>query len=375
MCEWRSISRENYRCAVPPLEGSSLCIFHSPDPKDAEEFHERLTEQMSPMADREVNNHRFDFTGYVFPRGYVVRLNDRTIDHGITLDEALVQGNLYLSDSVVKEGMHIWDSRFLGRVVLDRTEFGGPVVISGAQFRDNLEMSEAVFRRFLTVEATTARQLLLGYKRPRIWGRSRRGISIPWFDDSPGFWSFAAEQFAREGELDKADSAHYFRRIAYWRRKRAPNITLIMDRWHHRENRRGKPWTWKHIAREAKHLLKHLGVSILSGLECMFVRWPTAYGASIPRLALSWVFVIGLFTALFTFWPTKFGIPTRDAVASGWGALVNGFYHSATVFATLGLAADPPRTPAGMLAVSAEALLGGILIALSVVVIGRRFMR
>lgn len=375
MCEWRSISRENYRCVVPPLDGDRLCVFHSPDPKDATEFHERLLEQMSSRANREVNNQRYDFTGYVFPRGYVLRLNNRTIQHGLVLDEVLVQGSLYLNDSVVTEGMHIWDSQFRGRVVLDRTEFGGPVVISGTRFDDNLEMGDTVFHRFLTVEATTARQLQLGYKRPRIWGKKRRGIRIPWYDDAPGFWSFAAQQFSRDGELDKADASHYFRRIAYWRRKRSPDITLIMMRWDHRENRKGKLWTWKRIVRETRHFLKHIGVSILSGIECILVRWPTAYGASIPRLAISWVSVIGLFTALFAAWPAKFGIPTEDVAASGCGALVSGFYHSATVFATLGLAADPPSTPAGMLAVSAEALLGGILIALSVVVIGRRFMR
>ena len=136
VCDWRSISREDYRCAVPPLEGGNLCIFHSPDPKDEEEFHERLIEQMSPVADREGNNERFDFTGYVFPRGYVVRVNDQTIDRGLVLDEVLVQGNLYLNDTVVAEGMHVWDSRFLGRVVLDRAEFGGPVTISSTQFLD-----------------------------------------------------------------------------------------------------------------------------------------------------------------------------------------------------------------------------------------------
>ena len=375
MCEWRSISRENYRCAVPPLGGDRLCIFHSPDAKDEKEFHERLTDQMSPMADREVNNQQFDFTGYVFPRGYILRLTNLRTERGITLDEALVQGNLYLLDSLVEDGMHIWDSRFLGRVVLDGAEFGGPVVISSTEFLDNLEMNGTTFGRFLTIEATTARKLILGHKRPRTWGRNRRGISIPSFDDSPGFWSFAAEQFSREGELDKADAAHYFRRIAYWRQKRAPSITLIMDRWHHHDLRKGKPWTRGRTRREAAHLLKRLGMSILCGLECIAVRWPTAYGASVTRLAATWALVISLFTALFAIWPVRFGIPMDSAAMSGIDKLVNGFYHSATAFATLGLASGPPGTIAGKIAFSVEALLGAVLIALAVLVLGRKFMR
>jgi len=375
MCEWKSISRENYRCAVPPLGGSNLCLFHSPDSKDETEFHERLQKQMSIGADREVNNQRFDFTGYVFPRGYALRLNNLAIETGIVLDEVVVQGDLYLIDSVVKDGMHIWDSRFLGRFVMDGSEFGGPVVISSSQFVDNLEMDGTVFRRFLTVEATTARKLILGHKRPRIWGRKRRGISIPWFDDAPGFWSFAAEQFCREGELDKADAAHYFRRIAYWRQKRSPSISLIMDRWHHADFRKKKMWTARRIRRELAQLLKRFGALIMCGLECVAVRWPTAYGASITRLAATWAFVLGVFATLFCLWPVKFGVAGGYPAMSKLETIVNGFYHSVTTFATLGLASSPPATTAGKIAVSVEALLGGILIAVSVVLIGRKFMR
>lgn len=55
---------------------------------------------------------------------------------------------------------------------------------------------------------------------------------------------------------------------------------------------------------------------------------------------------------------------------------IDGFHYSVTTFATLGLGdLSPGESALGKILTSIEALLGAVLIALAVLVLGRRFMR
>ena len=118
--------------------------------------------------------------------------------------------------------------------------------------------------------------------------------------------------------------------------------------------------------------LLRAGYSVLWALDCLFLRWTTAYGASIARLFTTWLVVIGGFGIAFSGLPAVIG----GSAATAWrlSSWIDGFHFSVTTFATLGLG-DPGLSRVGKLLTSIEALLGAILIALAVLVLGRRFMR
>ena len=109
-------------------------------------------------------------------------------------------------------------------------------------------------------------------------------------------------------------------------------------------------------------------------LDLVFLRWTTAYGASLAHLVGTWCFVIGGFGVAYSLAPRLIG---QHGVCiwtlRNW---INGIHYSVTTFATLGLGDfTPGPSSLGKALTSLEALLGAILIALAVLVIGRRFMR
>ena len=107
--------------------------------------------------------------------------------------------------------------------------------------------------------------------------------------------------------------------------------------------------------------------------DLFFLRLPIAYGTSIGRTITSWAVVILFFTSLYAGMPSLLGRSVESIwTVANW---MTALHFSVTTFTTLGLGDIQPTRLLGKGLTSIEAVLGGILIALTVVVISRKFMR
>ena len=174
------------------------------------------------------------------------------------------------------------------------------------------------------------------------------------------FWHFACQAFDREGERERADAAYYFERLS-----RVSPLRIPLE---------GRRWE------RGFQIMKRLLTLVFCWLpDCLFLRWPTAYGASLLRLFGTWAFLIGGFAgAYYMLSAAGFQVLLASSVL-GLTRTVPTFggalYFSAVTFTTLGYGdVRPAPGLVGGLA-AAEAILGGVMMALTVLVIGRKFMR
>jgi len=100
-------------------------------------------------------------------------------------------------------------------------------------------------------------------------------------------------------------------------------------------------------------------------LDLIFLRLPSAYGPSLVRLAVTWATLVSGFALLFY----------SSQAVSETGSLGSAFYFSVVTFTTLGFGDMWPIGSLGRVLAGVEASLGGIMMALTVLVIGRKFMR
>jgi len=196
--------------------------------------------------------------------------------------------------------------------------------------------------------------------RPHLrgWGSKRCGVFIIDPDSAVSYWRFAQRIFSRAGEREKADAAFYFERLNLWR-------TLRQAKADDNEIWIRRLWT---------NWVVRPGYWILFLLDLLFIRWTTAYGASVARLFSTWFAVIGGFGIAFSMLPRLIGRAGEQIwTLRNW---IIGIHYSVTTFATLGLGSiNPGGSRSGMVLTSVEAILGAVLIAPAVLVIGRRFMR
>ncbi|MCK5245872.1 two pore domain potassium channel family protein, partial [Candidatus Bipolaricaulota bacterium] len=204
------------------------------------------------------------------------------------------------------------------------------------------------------------RSLWHGPNMPRIrgWRDRRCGAFIIRPEAAVSYWRFAQRVFSKTGEREKADAAFYFERLNRWR-------ILRRTKAHDRETWGRRLWRNWVIRPE---------YWVLFLLDLLFVRWTTAYGASVARLFFTWFAVIGGFGITFSMVPRL--IERADVYRWSLENWIIGMHYSVTTFATLGLGRiNPGGSRLGMVLTSIEAILGAVLIALAVLVIGRRFMR
>jgi hypothetical protein len=203
-----------------------------------------------------------------------------------------------------------------------------------------------------------ARAVSLGEGKPHIrgWSKARCGILVQDDHTAPSFWRFAQRTFSKEGKRNEADAAFYFERVARWKALRKLSTPKGSGR-----------------KKRFQTALIRWGYWFLWALDCLFLRWTTAYGASLARLFTTWFLVIGSFGAAFSMAPSLIG--QRDVVVWTLRNWITGFQFSVTTFTTLGLGDFTPARALGKVLTSTEAILGGFLIALAVLVIGRKFMR
>ena len=243
--------------------------------------------------------------------------------------------------------------------------FAGVAYFSGATFAGVADFSGATFAGvdFLAAEA---RNLDLDTGNPHIrgWGHARCGVRLEDCSSAPSFWRFAQRTYSALGECEKADAAFYFARVAERKAQRAV-------RWPPHEGI--KRWGWiPWLLRCLLRMTPKAWPTLVWAVECVLVRWTTAYGASLARLFITWAFVVASFGAAYSLAPSLIGNGPKIWSLKNW---VVGLHFSVTTFTTLGLGDLKPLRLAARVLTSAEAILGAVLVALAVLVIGRRYMR
>jgi len=296
--------------------------------------------------------------------------SDAEIGGDVYFGDAKIGGNVLFHDTRIEKGIWFDGARIGGNVLFQRAKIvmagfadaaiDGDVWFDSAEIDGRLDLENVKIGGSASFNGFSCRYLRLGLNKPRIrgWGEERCGTSITDPEAAVSFWRFAQAVFSKTGERGKADAAFYFERLNRWRILRR----IKADDY--------EPW----MRRLWQNWVIRPGYWFLFLLDLFFVRWTTAYGASIARLFTTWFAVIGGFAAAFSLNPGLIG----RAEASVWtlSNWIDGVHYSVTTFATLGLGdLSPGESSLGKVLTSVEALLGAVLIALAVLVLGRKFMR
>jgi len=113
-------------------------------------------------------------------------------------------------------------------------------------------------------------------------------------------------------------------------------------------------------------------------MDLVVLRLPIWYGTSLPRLLTTWFALIGSFASVYHLLILR-GVPLFDVGSPGllWTfSFGRALHFSFVTFTTLGYGGDIRPTPGlGSWLTAAEAVLGGIVMGPTVLVIGRKFMR
>jgi hypothetical protein len=290
-----------------------------------------------------------------------VWFHDAKIERRASFNAAQIGGNVSFRGAQIGEDIWFSNAKVKGDAWFDRAEIKGVTRFDGAKIERMIWFGGMTIEGKAVFNNSDCGFLKLGFHEPRIrgWGDKRCGISITDARSAASFWRFAQRIFSKTGEREKADAAFYFERLNRWR---------VL-----RQNKADAYETW--IKRLWKNWIIRPGYWILFLLDLLFIRWTTAYGASIARLFLTWFLVIGGFGITFSMVPR---LIERAGVQQVWSLRnwIIGFHYSVTTFATLGLGhIGPGSSRLGMVLTSIEATLGAVLIALAVLVMGRRFMR
>lgn len=457
MCEWRSGSNSGYRCNLPSLPGGRYCVLHEDRPKDVQPFLAACREQI--LGDGgERSNERFDFRGYVFPRGVSLAGGTRPISakaispaaatsqhtiwlpsdanghlcldeadvgnvvlcdisirsvscveckvHGflmlsrvqatgdvtlawaevtkyagvyfceidgrLTVAKSEIAGDLHVTGGRASGGLHVTSSSIdgsflvvacgLGGVAdLRRTQVAGDLSIVGADLGSlayfdglsvvgEIELRQVTFDQRADFSLALCGGLDIGRGEPSIGRRraSSQGVTLNSLEAAVEFWNFAARTYEQARLWPRADAARFHERVCRLR------MDACRSGW--------KGWRGR----------------LAYAADAVFLRWPTAYGASLTRLSLTWLSLVGgfglLYFAMTRACPNLLFNMSSDGLA--WPlSLGRALYFSITTFTTLGYGDFQPAPGLGSILVSVEAILGGITMALTVLVIGRKFMR
>jgi len=414
------------RCKVSREPGSQYCIFHEPGRKDIKRFKERFYKQIDEAGSEEERNPRYDFTGYVFPMGIRATAGDRKTSADVILPQKIV-GDLVCAETVIKGDVNFANAKIKGDVIFSSATIEGDACFNDAAIgkeddcvnakikKGKADFSDATIRGnanfvhatiggwawFLnatikgsanfgiarikggvifhsaTIEGTAyfqdatiekgsdfshfqANWLYLGDGRPTILPlvRKRRGIDLGDAGTAESFWLFARLTFQKEGRRNEADAAYYFERLS----RMSPRKIPLESDW--------RKWAYRGM--------KRLGIFLIRWLpDSLFLRWPTAYGASLLRLLAAWGIIIGGFAGLYHVL-TMGDNMLFDVSSPGLGfsfTFGRALYFSIITFTTLGYGDIRPAPGLGSALTATEAVLGGIMMALTVLVIGRKFMR
>jgi len=363
MCEWRSRVRTDYKCQVPAQPGSRYCILHEPGPKSLSAFRSELGKQLAQDSAEGYSNPRFDFTGYWFPCSVGIQgseavfvaddavLLPKRLDADVWFLDAHIEGGIFFDNAefggvaVFSRAVVEWDAHFF------RAEFKKGALFLSTRFSRLVDFGGTVFLKDVMFEYCVAGNLSF---------ESRELSTNPFHAGRDGdvrlrtarsrfeFWTFAQRVFEAEGARDRADAAFFYARAAKLQ------VSVKRVAW------------WK------KPLL-----AVGLGLDFLLLRLTTAYGASLARLVGTWCVLVGIFAVMY-YTLNQVGVTLLDLSATQPPNLLSfgrALYFSIVTFTTLGFGDIVPQPGLGSALVAAEAVLGGITMALTVMVVGRKFMR
>ncbi|MCK4598361.1 potassium channel family protein [Candidatus Bipolaricaulota bacterium] len=321
-----------------------------------------------------------------------------TIEEDANFRDAKIGGNANLSEATIGGNADFSKATIGGNADFDFKRLSGGFSLTNASIGRLVRFDNPVFHERISFDYCVASGLDLGEGKPRLrgWGQQRSGVTLTDVSTGYSFWRFARLTFEKEGRKHEADAAHYFERMWRWKALRSVSLEEEAPK---AGNRRWEKRVFTvlellgialilrvvhielaelNLARVRQTSLRAI-YTIMWLFDCVFVRWPTQYGASLLRLFVTWAVIIGGFAGAYTMLILK-GFSVLEApgvlglgqaITSFWGAL----YFSVITFTTLGYGDIRPTAglPSGLAA--AEAVLGGIMMALTVLVIGRKFMR
>jgi len=292
------------------------------------------------------------------------------------------------------------DADFCGAEIGGNAVFWGATIAGDAYFLGTkigscANFADTIFEKRADFEQCHAGDLYLGYGRPTILpiARKRCGIDLRDAVTGASFWRFAHLTLEKEGHKEEADAAHYYERMWQWKALRAGTLERPEQR---AEGRRWSKWllpvlellgigfilklggitlTEQSVEYTYRALLK-LPYTFLWALDCLFLRWTTAYGSSLSRLFTTWGVIVGAFAATYHLVGIRLFDPLPHSTGLAWPLTFGrALYFSIITFTTLGYGDIKPAPGLGSALCATEAILGGIMMALTVLVIGRKFMR
>lgn len=410
-------------CDQKPGPGNSICILHRPMPKDGDEFVRVLNGR--------IQEGKFDCSGFVFPvpvvspaadwpdRGSAVVVLPDPIPYGFSFDNAVFCASVTIEYATFEGWAEFNGAEFRDSAVFTGTVFGqfchfnrcsflsftsfanchfpeggafagclfsgddpcdeeetaffdnatfenGFACFGGSRFEvegsfyccrfdQAIELAGVRFERGANFAYCKASDVVVGYRRPTTLPLvvQRRGVSFGSSESEQCFWRFARRVYEDQGDRARADAAFYFERVA----EVSPRGVQEDLEYEELTNQRRTP-----------PILAALRIALAWArwsADCLLLRWPTAYGVGLARLGFTWVGVVVLFALLYR----TLGVLSESVTLGG------AFYFSISTFTTLGYGDIRPLPGLGSALSSTEALLGGVTMALTVLVIGRRFMR
>jgi len=241
------------------------------------------------------------------------------------------------------------NSVFSGPADFLNARFKGDAHFVGTRFGRGLRLEDASFLGASNFEMAESSAIDIGSGRPRTYGfglgARRCGFSVRDERTATSLWHLARWTFEKQGKRSEADAAFYFERV----------------------------WRWRDRLRQGG--MRSVWAALLWPFD-LSLRAITGYGTSLFRLLSTWILTVVGFSAVYALLPRSI-IPLESAViGTTWvQRWLISLHFSVTTFTTLGLGDLMPGRMWARALVSLEAAIGAILMALTVLVIGRKFMR
>ncbi len=334
---------------------------------------------------------------------------DGTIDGVAYFRRATIDGNANFSDATIGGNANFSDATIGGNANFEFKHLNGGFRLTNASVGRLVRFNNPVFHKRISFDHCVAGGLDIGEGKPRLrgWGQQRSGVTLTDVSTGYSFWRFARLTFEKEGRKNEADAAHYFERM--WRWKALRSVPLeeeaseegILQPYIYKPFREVGNRRWE---KRVFTVLDLLGIALI--LRCVhvelaelnlsrvrqtslraiytimwlfdlvFLRWPTQYGASLSRVFVTWGLVIGAFAATYHLAGMRLFDPLPHSTGLAWPlSFGRALYFSIITFTTLGYGDIKPAPGLGSALCATEAILGGIMMALTVLVIGRKFMR
>lgn len=339
-------------CRVDVWEGSEdgYCILHEPNPeKPVEPFREKLLEQLE-----EKDNTNIHFVGYHFPEGFSEFANlvenatgEKLYSLDAIFDLAIFHDRINFMGLTFQGEASFYKTKFKDMVLFDKATFEEDVGFKYAIFGDSVKISDCTFQKQLhlyeTNFANPSDAEVLYRKASRIL--EEEGLRD--FSD----YHFRQEMRAKRKQL----FPHNFinatpNKIKGWIRKLKSKI----------ENIRRRQWYIN---------TKELRDKVISYL----IDLTTGYGTSWVRVLGSWVIVISGFWGGYSFFDSLQYTASQNI--SNGVSVIEKLYFSIITFTTLGYGDLVPKGTIWKLVSGSESIIGGILMATFVLVLGRKFMK